>query len=127
MHLVLVTLMTIGVLPLSSPISKQVETQMSTVSWYGGRVFEGREMASGQTFGNHYPSYTVAHKSLPMGTTVIFYNPDNGLWIIATVRDRGPYIDGRQFDLVDSGARALDFIDAGVASLEATWYVAPPN
>ena len=41
----------------------------------------------------------VAHRSLPCGTLVTFRNPDNGRQITVPVIDRGPYVDGRLWDL----------------------------
>jgi rare lipoprotein A (peptidoglycan hydrolase) len=121
--LVLVLVATVGIVQPSAP---KITTQTVVASWYGPG-FYGKEMANGETFGSHHPSYTVAHKSLPMGTTVILTNPNNNLFVIATVRDRGPFKRGRDFDLIEDGAKILGFEEAGIASLVATFYVAPPN
>lgn len=61
-------------------------------------------------------SMVVAHKSLPCGTKVtIRYR---GRTVQATVRDRGPYVGGREFDLSGGVARKLGF--DGVGSIWVT-------
>lgn len=52
-------------------------------------------------------SMMVAHKTLPFGTKVEF--EFNGRYAIASVEDRGPYTDGREWDLGPGTARALNF------------------
>jgi hypothetical protein len=70
---------------------------------YGGAV------ACGGSLG--YNDMTVAHKSLPCGTKVtIKYH---GRTAHATVRDRGPYVGGREFDLAGAVARKLHFDGIG--------------
>jgi rare lipoprotein A len=49
----------------------------------------------------------VAHKTLPCGTKITFRNPANGRTITVPVVDRGPYVDGRQWDLTGGLCLAL--------------------
>lgn len=79
-------------------------------SWYGPG-FYGHTMAGG---GKLTPtSMVVAHRTLPFGTKVeIEYK---GRRVIAVVRDRGPYVRGRTFDLGPGTAKALGF--SGVGSI----------
>ena len=86
-------------------------------SWYGV-PFHGRTMANGKKY-NMNDATTVAHKSLPFGTKVRLRNPVSGVVIVAVVRDRGPYIAGRTFDLSKAGAQRLGTIGSGVARLES--------
>lgn len=72
------------------------------VSWYGPG-FYGQGMAGGGKLKK--TSMIVAHKSLPFGTKVEFKY--KGRTVVATVRDRGPYVRGREFDLGPGIARAL--------------------
>lgn len=54
----------------------------------------------------------IAHKTLRCGTRVRLCFPPppaRHRCVTATVRDRGPYIRGRTFDLAMATARALDF------------------
>jgi rare lipoprotein A (peptidoglycan hydrolase) len=52
-------------------------------------------MAGGGTL--QQDSFILAHKTLPFGTMVEI--TCNGKTVIAPVRDRGPYVAGREFDL----------------------------
>jgi rare lipoprotein A (peptidoglycan hydrolase) len=78
------------------------------VSWYGPG-FYGKRMASGGKLKKN--SMVVAHRSLPFGTKVrIRYK---GRTVTAVVKDRGPYVRGRTFDLGPGTAKALGFRGVG--------------
>ena len=83
------------------------------VSWYGPG-FQGNRMANGQRF-NMYDESIVAHKFLPFGTVVRLTRIDNGKSVIVTVKDRGPFVSGRHFDLSFAAARLLGMINDGIA------------
>jgi rare lipoprotein A len=69
----------------------------------------GGALACGGSLG--YNALVVAHKTLPCGTKVrIRYH---GRTATATVRDRGPYSGGREFDLAGAVARKLGFNGVG--------------
>jgi hypothetical protein len=69
----------------------------------------GGALACGGALG--YDSLVVAHRTLPCGTRVrIRYR---GRSVTATVRDRGPYSGGREFDLAGAVARRLGFDGVG--------------
>jgi rare lipoprotein A len=69
----------------------------------------GGPLACGGSLG--YNAMVVAHKSLPCGTKVtINYR---GRTADAVVRDRGPYVGGREFDLAGAVARKLGFNGVG--------------
>lgn len=82
--------------------------QSARVSWYGPG-FYGNTMAGGGTLTRN--SMVVAHRSLPFGTKIQFNY--KGRSVIATVRDRGPYVSGRTFDLGPGVARKLRFGGVG--------------
>lgn len=90
-------------------------TTKARASWYG-KPFHGRKMANGSEY-NMYDAETVAHKTLPFGTKVRFRNPTTGNMLVAVVRDRGPFIPGRVFDLSLKGSLVLGMKESGVASL----------
>ena len=70
---------------------------------YGGALACGGSL--------RYDSLVVAHRSLPCGTRVrIRYR---GRTVTATVRDRGPFTGGREFDLAGAVARRLGFGGVG--------------
>ena len=78
------------------------------VSWYGPG-FYGHTMAGGGKLTK--TSMVVAHRSMPFGTRIEFTY--RGRSCIAVVRDRGPYVGGRVFDLGPGTARALGFSGVG--------------
>jgi rare lipoprotein A len=78
------------------------------VSWYGPG-FYGNTMAGGGTL--QPTSMVVAHRSLPFGTKIQFTY--NGKTCVAVVRDRGPYVGDRVFDLGPGTAKALGFSGVG--------------
>ena len=74
-------------------------------SWYGPG-FYGNRTADGTVLKRD--SLWVAHKTLPLGTKIKFTNPNNGKSIVLEVKDRGPYISGREYDLTESAAEYLE-------------------
>ncbi len=78
-------------------------------SWYGGISMWGRSTACGQTL--RPSTIGVANKTLPCGTPVKFVW--HGHSIVAPVIDRGPYIQGRAWDLTSAAAEALEFEGIG--------------
>lgn len=77
-------------------------------SWYGPG-FYGNTMAGGGKL--RRDSMVVAHRSLPFGTRVLISY--HGREVTAVVRDRGPFVGGRTFDLGPGIARALGFGGVG--------------
>lgn len=82
------------------------------VSWYG-EPYHGRLAASGVRFDMN--ARHVAHRWLPFGTKVMFYNPLNRTVSNGVIVDRGPFIDGRIFDLSYSMALELGIVECGIA------------
>lgn len=76
--------------------------RQSMASWY----YDGGTTACG-----FHAQYGVANVGLPCGTRVAFRY--GGRRVIATVDDRGPYVDGREWDLNQNTAAALGF--SGIA------------
>ena len=73
-------------------------------SWYGPGLY-GNRTACGQTLTSS--TQGVAHKSLPCGTRVSLYY--RGRSTTVPVIDRGPYVDGRDYDLTAATANRLGF------------------
>ena len=83
-------------------------------SWYS---LPGQKMANGDRMNPN--RITVAHKTLPLGSTVCITNLDNGITVRnIPVTDRGPYIKGRVFDASKALAKKLGFIPAGTAKVK---------
>jgi len=94
-------------------IAKRIRWKKARVSWYGPG-FYGNGMAGGGKLRRN--SMVVAHRSLPFGTKVkIKYR---GKTVTAVVRDRGPFIHGRTFDLGPGTAKKLGF--SGVGTIKYT-------
>jgi rare lipoprotein A len=77
-------------------------------SWYGPGLW-GNKTACGQTL--RPQTMGVAHKTLACGTTVKFAY--HGRIVVTQVIDRGPYVDGRTWDLTKAVSDALGFEGAG--------------
>ena len=76
----------------------------AVASHYGTGTY-GIRLSSGVTIGPD--SMIVAHKTLPFGTLVEFSH--RGRIAVAKVADRGPYTQGREWDLGPGTARVLGF------------------
>jgi rare lipoprotein A len=79
-------------------------------SWYGG----GGSLACGGWLTSS--TLGVANKTLPCGTPVTLRY--GGRTVRVRVIDRGPYVEGREYDLTEATARALGF--EGVGEVWAT-------
>jgi hypothetical protein len=73
-------------------------------SWYGPG-FYGQRTACGQVLTETLRG--VANRTLPCGTLVQLRNPVTGAVITVPVVDRGPYVDGRQWDLTYAACSAI--------------------
>lgn len=72
------------------------------ISWYGPRFF-GNRTACGLRLTRELVG--VAHRTLPCGTLVEFRW--KGRTVVTPVVDRGPYVQGRIFDLTAAACRAI--------------------
>jgi rare lipoprotein A len=80
--------------------------QFGRASWYGS-AFQGQATASGELFNMN--SMTCAHRSLPLGTTVLVTNLRNHRSVLVRVNDRGPVPESRVVDLSYAAAKLLGF------------------
>lgn len=94
------------------PRIKRVE--VGWASWYGEK-FHGRRTASGEVYDMY--QLTAAHKTLPLGTSVIVTHVKNGKSVEVTINDRGPFVRGRIIDLSYAAAKALEMAEEGVAKV----------
>jgi rare lipoprotein A len=104
---------------LAQPDSLQAETQTAAAiphhrhwiqfgraSWYG-RPFQGQATASGELYDMN--SLTCAHRSLPLGASVLVTNLRNHRSVLCRVNDRGPVPESRVIDLSYAAAKILGF------------------
>lgn len=78
------------------------------VSWYGPG-FYGNGMAGGGRLRRN--SMVVAHRTMKFGTKLKIYY--RGRMVTAVVKDRGPFVRGRTFDLGPGVAKKLKFSGVG--------------
>ena len=91
--------------------SEQVFVNVGLASWYGAG-HHGNRTASGETFDMNI--YTAAHRTLEFGTKVKVINIDNGRFVVVTINDRGPYVEGRIIDLSKSAAAHIGCMRKGI-------------
>lgn len=97
--------------------------RIGKASFYAGK-FSGRKMADGTRMNPQNDN--AASKTLPLGTTAKVTNLKTGQSAVVTIRDRGPYVQGRIVDLSPSTAEKVG-IDRheGVAKVEVTPITVP--
>ncbi len=83
------------------------------VASYYGDGLRGRRTASGERFDP--AALTAAHRTLAFDTCLRVENVENGRSVRVRVNDRGPFVRGRLLDVSQAAARALDFLERGVA------------
>ncbi|MCX7552521.1 septal ring lytic transglycosylase RlpA family protein [Marinicella sp. S1101] len=89
-------------------------TETGQASWYG-KKFHGRQTSNQEVFDMY--KLTAAHKTLPLPSYVEVTNLKNDKKVIVRVNDRGPFIGDRIIDLSYAAAKALDFINDGIADV----------
>lgn len=78
--------------------------RLGKASFYA-KMFAGRKMADGTRM--EPTANNAASRTLPLGTTAKVTNLETGKTAVVTIRDRGPYVDGRIVDLSPATARAI--------------------
>jgi len=84
-------------------------------SWYGDE-FHGNPTASGEIYDMY--QLTAAHKTLPLGTSVMVTNLENRRFVRVRINDRGPFVKGRIIDLSYEAARVIGMAEKGTARVE---------
>ena len=90
------------------------KAQVGWASWYGS-FHHGKPTANGERFSMY--RLTAAHRTLPLGTTVMVTNLQTRRQVAVRINDRGPYVDPRRriIDLSRAAARHLGFEHPGLA------------
>jgi rare lipoprotein A len=78
--------------------------RVGIASFYAAK-FAGRKMADGTPM--RPQGDNAASKTLPLGTKALVTNLKTGRAAVVTIRDRGPYVNGRIVDLSPSTARKI--------------------
>lgn len=117
-RITLVIMMMITLLSLTSfkmSANNDDEVKTSYVSYYHDK-FNGKRTASGQVFNNS--KLTAAHRTLPFGTKVKITNPKNGLTVVVTINDRGPFHSSRALDLSKAAFDEIGSLSTGHMAVE---------
>jgi hypothetical protein len=80
---------------------------------------KGTQSGEGTWYGA--PSMTAAHPTLPFGTVVRVTNLENGRTVTVTIRDRGPFGEGRIIDLSKDAFAELAPLSEGVIPVRIRW------
>lgn len=86
-------------------VGRLTSYRLADASWYGG----GGSLACGGELSRS--TLGVANKTLPCGTLVTLRY--GGRSVRVPVVDRGPYVEGREYDLTEATKRALGFEGVG--------------
>lgn len=89
--------------------------QYGVASWYGGE-FHGRATSSGEIYDMY--QLTCAHNTLPLGTTVMVTNLENGRSLELKVNDRGPFVKERIIDVSYAASQMLGIWSKGTAPVK---------
>lgn len=89
-------------------------TETGKASWYG-KKFHGRQTSNQEVFDMY--KLTAAHKTLPLPSYVEVTNLKNSKKIVVRVNDRGPFIGDRIIDLSYAAAKALGYVNDGIADV----------
>jgi len=86
------------------PLDRSGRRRFGKASFYAGN-FVGRKMADGTIMNPRADN--AASKTLPLGTVAKVTNLETGKSAVVTIRDRGPYVDGRIVDLTPATAQKI--------------------
>lgn len=100
---------------------KEPSAEVTLVGTFKPALKAASHNQTGKASWYHQPGLMAAHRSLPFGTVVRVTNLANGKQVTVTIRDRGPYIDGRVIDLSDTAFKQLSPISRGVLNVKIEW------
>jgi rare lipoprotein A len=104
-----------------SHLDRSGRKRIGTASFYS---LPGRKMADGTRMRPHADN--AASKTLPLGTTATVTNLETGKSAVVTIRDRGPYVEGRIVDLSPATARKIGLTEKqGLTEVEVAPIVIP--
>ena len=90
-------------------------SEKGKASWYG-KKFHGKQTSNQEVYDMY--QLTAAHKTLPLPSYVEVTNLKNNKSIIVRVNDRGPFVGDRIIDLSYAAAKALDYVNDGIAEVK---------
>ena len=96
-------------------ISEGSYREQGVASWYG-REFHQRPTATGEVYDMY--AMTAAHRTLPLGTSVVVTALDTNRTVRVRINDRGPFVKDRIIDLSYGAAKELGILQKGTAQVE---------
>lgn len=106
---------------LGSEVIRQPTNQVTLVGTFRPVLKASNSSQSGKASWYTQPGLMAAHRSLPFGTVVRVTNQANGKHVTVTIRDRGPFLDGRIIDLSDTAFNQLSPTSRGVLNVKIEW------
>lgn len=106
---------------LGTKIVREPVAELTLVGTHRPALKAATHNQSGKASWYRQPGLMAAHRSLPFGTVVRVTNLTNGKAVTVTIRDRGPYIDGRIIDLSDTAFNQLSPQSRGVLNVKIEW------
>lgn len=104
-----------------SKVTREPREEITTVGTRKPVFVSHGSFDSGKASWYSAPGLTAAHRSLPFGTVVRVTNLSNGKAVNVTIRDRGPYVEGRIIDLSDDAFAEIASLKAGVINVKIEW------
>ena len=106
---------------LGSEVVRQPTNQVTLVGTFRPVLKASNSSQQGKASWYTQPGLMAAHRFLPLGTVVRVTNLTNGKQVTVTIRDRGPYVDGRIIDLSDTAFKQLSPTSRGVLNVKIEW------
>lgn len=105
----------LGISSFKNTTNDNDEVKTSYASYYHDK-FNGKKTASGEIF--HNSKFTAAHRTMKFGTKIKVTNPKNGLSVVVTVNDRGPFHSSRALDLSKAAFDEIGNLNSGTMPIE---------
>jgi rare lipoprotein A len=96
-------------------ISEGSYREQGVASWYG-EEFHQRPTATGEVYDMY--GMTAAHRTLPLGTSVVVTALDTNRTVRVRINDRGPFVKDRIIDLSSGAAKEIGILQKGTAQVE---------
>jgi rare lipoprotein A len=106
---------TAGIPSMHDTISENSYREQGIASWYG-KEFHQRPTATGEVYDMY--AMTAAHRTLPLGTSVVVTALDTNRTVHVRINDRGPFVEDRIIDLSYGAAKELGILQKGTTRVE---------
>ncbi|MDQ4149546.1 MAG: septal ring lytic transglycosylase RlpA family protein [Actinomycetota bacterium] len=104
-----------------SKVTRQPVAEVILVGSHRPTVTKPTRSQTGKASWYSQPGLMAAHRTLPFGTAVRVTNLANGKQVTVTIRDRGPFVEGRIIDLSGTAFEQLSPHSRGVLNVKIEW------